>query len=147
MSPARLCITTTFIPTVQGAPNKKPELEVVSDLPALEPAGLHQNPDHLLAHPAAVGLDIVLQDLGDHAFFKGLPLPGDQRHLAHLIEPDHQQQKQRQHYQRRRPALQTIRFTGKTSFHEKVNSVSRRQVAAERPEQGWETGQPSLVRA
>ena len=30
MSPARLCITTTFIPTVQGAPNKKPELEVVS---------------------------------------------------------------------------------------------------------------------
>lgn len=113
MSPARLCITTTFIPTVQGAPNKKPELEVVSISRPLSPPVFIKTRTTCSPTRLPSGLDIVLQDLGDHAFFKGLPLPGDQRHLAHLIEPDHQQQKQRQHYQRRRPALPNHTLHGK----------------------------------
>ena len=157
MSPATLCITTTRIPTVQGAPKRKPELEVVSISCPSEVAGGHPHPDHLLTHPGAVGLEVVLQDLSDHALFKGLPFAGDQGHLVHLVEADQQQgEKQRQQHQRRQHSAskpdcrvqETVLISSDDAGPAK-NSLSAGNVPAERCRKMTGSGgyMPSLVRA
>ena len=71
-------------------------------------AGEHADHDPLLSHPASIRHEVVLDNFGDHRLFKGLPLPGYQRYLVHLIDPDDKGQKKQQQQNGGTPPLQQI---------------------------------------
>ena len=49
-------------------------------------AGGHAYQYPLFAHPGAVGHEVVLENVHDHALLEGLSFPVDQGHLVHPVE-------------------------------------------------------------